>query len=168
MKDFLSRIKKDCEARSNFSPNSTSSRNFDVNIGLPQVDGSNSVSNINSPASNNDVISRPTEAKVPSSKAGCSKTVKKSSNGTLKYSNKNAASNVTVSTIYDESSMSRNSLDLNNVFNSPYNDGRSSSSAVNPFRRKNLQVIMEEKRQFLNRSNLVTTAAQKAVVDRLG
>ena len=75
---------------------------------------------------------------------------------------------MTVSTIYDESSISRNSLDLNDVFNSPYYGSSSASITTTPIRSKNLQVIMEEKRQFLNRSNLVTTAAQKAVVDRLG
>ena len=167
LKDFSSHILRYCEAKNNFSPKSTSSRNFDVNIGLAQVDGSSGISDFNSPT-NNDVISGPNEVKVPSSKAGCSKTEKMLSTGSLK-ANSNIASNVTASTIYDKSSISINSLDSNDVFNSPYNVGSSSSSiAVNPFRCKNLQVIMEEKRQFLNRSNLVTTAAQKAVVDRLG
>ena len=84
------------------------------------------------------------------------------STGSLK-SNNIIASNVTVSTTYDESSISRNSLDLNNVFNSPYNDGRSSSSAVNPFRRKNLQVVMEESNSSIDSKRQLSS---KAVVDR--
>ena len=82
--------------------------------------------------------------------------------GSLKTNNI-IASNVTVSTTYDKSSISRNSLDLNNVFNSPYNDGRSSSSAINPFRLKNLQVVMEESNSSINSSRQLSS---KAVVDR--
>ena len=71
----MSRIKKDHEAKSNFSLKSTSSKNFDVNIGLAQVDGSSSISGFKSPT-DNDGISGPNEEKVPSSKAGGSKTEK--------------------------------------------------------------------------------------------
>ena len=85
------------------------------------------------------------------------------STGSLKTNNI-IASNVTVSTTYDECSISRNSLDLNHVLNSPYNVGSSSSSiAVNPFRRKNLQVVMEESNSSIDSSWQLSS---KAVVDR--
>ena len=74
------------------------------------------------------------------------------STGSLK-ANSDIASNVTASTIYDKSSITRNSLDFDDVFNSPYNVGSSPSSiTVNHFRRKNLQVIMEERNSSINLS----------------